>query len=321
MNYRNLGRYGIRVSEVALGGWLTQGRTLSTEGTNAIVHKAFDLGINFFDSADVYNRGEAEKALASAISDLRRADLVIATKCYFPMSDRPNDRSLSRKHIVESVHDSLKRLKTDYIDLMQFHRFDATTPVDESVRAIDDLVRQGKVLYWGVSEWRAHQIMDAHRMAERFNAHPPISNQPLYNMLHRDIEEFVLPTTEQLGMGNVVFSPLAQGVLTGKYLPGKKAPEGSRGADDMSNTFMGDTLKDDVLIKVKKLKEFANKQGHTLAQFALAWCLRQPAVSSVIIGATSAEQVEVNCGAADLKLDPNCWAEAEAILQSEANGS
>jgi voltage-dependent potassium channel beta subunit len=319
MNYRKLGRYGIKVSEVALGGWLTQGRTLADETTNDIVKTAFDLGVNFFDTADVYHGGEAEKALAKSIADFRRADIVIGTKCYFPMSDRPNDSGLSRKHIHESVHDSLKRLNTDYIDIMQFHRFDANTPMDEIVRAIDDLVRQGKVLYWGVSEWKGHQIMDAVRTAEKLNAHPPASNQPIYNMLTRGIEDAVLPVSEQLGIGNVVFSPLAQGVLTGKYLPGKPLPEGSRGADTTSNQFMTNMLNDELFTRVQKLKDFAVSHGHTLAQFALAWCLRQPAVSSVIIGATSTQQVEVNVTASGIKLDAGVWAEAEAILQGKTD--
>lgn len=315
MQYRKLGKYGIRVSEVSVGGWLTHGRSIEDSTTEQIVSKAFDLGINFFDTADVYNAGEAELTLGRIIHQFRREDLVIATKCFFPMSDRPNDRGLSRKHIFESVHNSLKRLRTDYIDLMQFHRFDPETPIEETVRAIDDLVRQGKVLYWGVSEWKAHQISELVHTAQAVNANPPVSNQPLYNMLQRGIEESVLPTSEQFGMGQVVFSPLAQGVLTGKYLPGQAAPEGSRGADDKSNQFMRGLLSDDAaLARVQALKEFANRQGYTLAQFALAWCLRKPGVSSVIIGATKPEQVEINATASGIQLDPAVWEEAEAIL-------
>jgi aryl-alcohol dehydrogenase-like predicted oxidoreductase len=314
MEYRKLGRYGVKVSEVSVGGWLTHGRSIDDTTTDQIIHKAFDLGINFFDTADVYNRGEAELSLGKSIATLKREDLVIATKCFFPMSDRPNDRGLSRKHITESVHNSLKRLNTDYIDLMQFHRFDADTPIDETVRAIDDLVRQGKVLYWGVSEWKAHQITDLVRTAERLNANPPSSNQPVYNMLTRYIEESVLPTSEQFGMGQVVFSPLAQGVLTGKYLPGEAPPAGTRAADSDSNQFMQGLMTDETLSRVQRLKEYANGRGYTLAQFALAWCLRQPGVSSVIIGATRPEQVEVNAAASGLKLEKEVWEEAEAIL-------
>lgn len=314
MRYRKLGRYGVRVSEVGLGGWLTHGRTLDDAGTESTVRRAIDLGINFFDSADVYNRGEAELALSHAIKGVKRENLVLATKCFFPMSDDPNDRGLSRKHITESVHASLKRLGTDYIDLYQFHRFDPETPLDETVRAIDDLVRAGKVLYWGVSEWQADQISDLVGVAERLNANPPASNQPRYNMLTRDIERAILPTSGRHGLGSVVFSPLAQGVLTGKYLPGQPAPTGSRGADETSNNFMKSFLDDSVLERVQKLKAYVNEQGHTLASFSLAWCLRRWEVSSVIIGATTPEQVETNVAASGIELPTEVWERAEAIL-------
>ncbi len=314
MNYRRLGQQGIRVSEVSLGGWLTHGRTLDDTLTERIVQRAFDLGINFFDTADVYNRGEAELSLGRATAGMKREELVIATKCYFPMSDRPNDRGLSRKHIVESLHASLKRLGTDYVDLYQFHRYDPETPVEESVRAVDDLVRQGKVLYWGVSEWKAHQIMDAAHIARRIGASLPSSNQPQYNMLARGIEESVIPASEGLGLGQVVFSPLAQGVLTGKYLPGQAPPTGTRGADESSNNFMQGLMTDETLTRVQRLKGFANSQGHGLATFALAWCLRQRNVSSVIVGATSPEQIETNASASGITVSDEVWAEAEAIL-------
>lgn len=315
MQYRKLGRYGIRVSEVGLGGWLTHGRTLDDSATDAIVHRAFDLGINFFDTADVYNQGEAEKSLGKSIQSLKREDLVIATKCFFPMTQSPNDRGLGRKHITESVHNSLKRLQTDYIDLMQFHRYDAETPLDETVRAIDDLVRQGKVLYWGVSEWNAKQITDLCHTAKELNANPPASNQPNYSMLTRGIEESVLGACEQFGIGNVVFSPLAQGVLTGKYLPGQAPADGTRAADSTSNNFMSGVMQDDVLTRVQALKAFAEKQGVTLTQFALAWCLRQKMVSSVIVGASRVDQIEQNASASGISFAPEIWAEAEAILK------
>lgn len=317
MRYRKLGRYGVRVSEVSLGGWLTQGRTIDDATTERIVHRAFDLGINLFDTADVYNRGEAELSLGKAIHGMKREELVIATKCFFPMSDAPNDRGLGRKHIFESVHNSLKRLRVDYIDLMQFHRFDAETPIDETVRAIDDLVRQGKVLYWGVSEWQADQITDLVNVAKELNANPPASNQPIYNMLTRGIEQGVLAATEQFGLGNIVFSPLAQGVLTGKYLPGQAAPEGSRGADETSNNFMQRFLEDATLERVQRLKAFANEQGHPIGRFALAWCLRQPNVSSVIVGASRVEQIEANVEASGIDLPADVWERAEAILEGK----
>ena len=232
MNYRQLGKWGVKVSEVALGGWLTHGRTLDDDATSAIVHRAVELGVNFFDTADVYNKGEAEKALARAVKGLRREHLFIATKCFFPMSDEPNDRGLSRKHIVESLHGSLRRLETDYVDLMQCHRSDASVPIEETVRAMDDMIRQGKALYWGVSEWPASRVAEACHVARELGCALPVSNQPVYNMLNRYIEPEVLPTCERYGLGQVVFSPLAQGVLTGKYKPGEPMPRGSRGADE-----------------------------------------------------------------------------------------
>ncbi|MCC7230107.1 MAG: aldo/keto reductase family protein [Fimbriimonadaceae bacterium] len=314
MNYRRLGRAGVKVSEVALGGWLTHGRTLQDDTTTQIVHRAFDLGINFFDTADVYNQGEAEKSLGLAIKDLRRESLVLATKCFFPFGEGPNDRGLSRKHIFESVHASLKRLQIDYIDLMQFHRLDLETPVDETVRAIDDLIRQGKVLYWGVSEWPAHKLVEAVLTAQDLNAIPPSSNQPNYSMLHRPIEDAVLPVSEQYGIGNVVFSPLAQGVLTGKYLPGQPPAAGTRAADDKSNMFMAWVMKDENLQRVQDLRTFAESLGFSMPQFALAWCLRQRAVSAVITGATSISQVEANVTASGVSLDAEVWAKAESIL-------
>lgn len=304
----------MRVSEVGVGGWLTHGRTVDDSGTEAIVKDAFNLGVNFFDTANVYHHGAAELALGKAVKSIRREDLVIATKCFFPMSDAPNDHGLSRKHIFESVHASLKRLQVDYIDLMQFHRFDADTPVDETVSAISDLVRQGKVLYWGTSEWPAHQIMKACLIAERTNGIRPVSNQPQYSMLWRKIEESVIPASEEVGVGQVVFSPLAQGVLTGKYLPNQAPPAGSRGADETSNQFMKRILEPKVLEKVQALKGFAESKGVGITEFALAWCLRKANVSSVIVGASRPQQVEQNVKASGLIFEPEVWEQAEALL-------
>ncbi len=314
MNYRQLGKYGVKVSEVALGGWLTHGRSIDDDTTSAIVYRAFELGINFFDTADVYNRGEAEKALARSVKGMRRESLFIATKCFFPMSDEPNDKGLSRKHITESVHASLKRLDTDYVDLMQCHRNDPEVPIEETVRAMDDLIRQGKVLYWGVSEWPAARIAEACHKAKEMNCCPPVSNQPVYNMLNRYIEKDVLPTSETYGLGQVVFSPLAQGVLTGKYKPGQPMPEGSRGADENSNMFMGNVLTDDTLQKVQNLGKIAEKFGCTIGQLALAWCLRQRGVSSVIVGASKVSQIEENSVASGLLIPPEAWNQADVIL-------
>lgn len=314
MNYRRLGRYGISVSEVGLGGWLTHGRSINNSTLSEIVKAAVDLGINFFDTADVYNRGEAELALGEVLKDYRREDLVIATKCFFPMSDNVNDRGLSRKHIHHSVHASLKRLQIETIDVMQFHRFDPITPLDETAMAINDLVRQGKVLYWGVSEWPAHAIAEMVQVCKQLNITGPASNQPKYNMLSRAIEESVIPVSERLGLGQVVFSPLAQGVLTGKYRPGAPMPEGSRGADSSSNMFMASTLEDETLKRVVALEAFAKEQGHKLAEFSLAWCLRKANVSSVIVGATKVAQLEENAKASGIQCSDEVWAKAESIL-------
>ena len=314
MKYRQLGKYGVKVSEVALGGWLTHGRSIDDDTTSAIVHRAFELGINFFDTADVYSRGEAEKALAKSIKGMRRESLFVSTKCFFPMSDEPNDSGLSRKHITESVHASLKRLNTDYVDLMQCHRNDPSVPIEETVRAMDDLIRQGKVLYWGVSEWPAERIAEACNTAKELNCCLPVSNQPVYNMLNRYIEKDVLPTSVSLGLGQIVFSPLAQGVLTGKYKPGQPFPKGSRGADEKSNMFMGNVLTDETLQRVQGLAALVEKHGCTTGQFALAWCLRQPGVSSVIVGATRVAQIEENAAASGLEVPQQAWLEADAIL-------
>ncbi len=317
MNYRKLGQWGMKVSEVSLGGWLTHGRSIEDATTEQIVHRAFDLGVNFFDTADAYNAGEAEKSLAKAIKSFRRMDLVLATKCFFPISDRPNDQGLSRKHIVESVHHSLERLETDYIDLMQFHRFDPEVRIEESVRAVDDLIRQGKILYWGVSMWNSAQITEAVHVARQLNCCPPVSNQPLYNMFSREIEDRVIPASEKHGLGQVVFSPLAQGVLTGKYKPGSKVPEGSRASDDKSNMFMGGYMSDDQLRLVQKLTVIAQDHGLTMGQFALAWCLRQSNVSSVIVGATKLSHIEENVGASGAEIDAEVWETVEGLLAME----
>lgn len=319
MEYRNLGASGLKVSEIALGNWLTQGRTLDSTATQQIVDRAVNLGINLFDTADVYSLGAAEIALGQAIKSHRRQSLVIATKCFWPMSEDPNDRGLSRKHVKESVDGSLKRLGVDYIDIMQCHRYDPETPVEETVRALDDLVRQGKVLYWGISMWKAHEIVEAVRCAEAVNATPPVSSQPVYNLLNRGIESSVIPACDANGIGQIVFSPLAQGVLTGKYLPGAPRPEGSRGADEKANAFMLDYLSDEILARVQELKSFAQTLGCTVAQLSLAWCLKNPSVNAVIIGASKLSQLEENVGATGLKFSDDVWARAEAIASGDSS--
>lgn len=314
MQYRSVGRYGLKVSAIGLGGWLTHGRTVTGDTLHRLVRTAFDSGVNFFDTADVYAKGEAERALGQAVQGIRREDLVLATKCFWPMSDGVNDRGLSRKHIFESVHASLKRLQVEYVDLFQFHRYDVETPVEESIRAIDDLIRQGKVLYWGVSEWSAAQIRDACHTAREIGAMPPISDQPLYNLIERDIEAEVLPVCASEGMGVLAFSPLAQGVLTGKYRPGATPPQGSRATDDSAAQFMTRYLQPQVLAAVERLEALAGEAACTLAQFALAWCLRRPEVSSVIVGATREEQLIENLRAVDTQVDPGLFARAVELL-------
>jgi len=313
MEYRHLGKAGVKVSEVALGSWLTYGGAVEEETAIACVHKAYELGINFFDTANVYARGEAERVLAKALAPFPRDSYVLATKVFFPMGEGPNDRGLSAKHIYEQCHASLKRLRTDYIDLYQCHRYDPETPLEETLRALDRLVQQGKVLYVGVSEWSAVQICDAVHLARQLNLNRIVSNQPYYNMLGRGIERDVIPLCEREGIGQVVFSPLAQGVLTGKYQPGQPPPAGTRAADERQNMFL--RLDDATLAKVQKLKPIAERRGLTMAQMALAWCLRQPNVSSVITGASRPEQVVDNAAASGMKLSEQDLADIDAALE------
>lgn len=313
MEYRQLGNSGLRVSEISLGSWLTFGSGVDGSTTQDVVHRAFDVGINLFDTADVYARGKGEEALGAALKGLPRPYVVVATKCFFPMSERPNDRGLSRKHIVESVEASLRRLQTDYIDVHQCHRPDPSTPIEETVRAYEDLIRQGKVLYWGVSEWRAGQLVDACRIADRHHGYRPISNQPQYNLLRRQIEREVLPVSRREGLGQIVFSPLAQGALTGKYSGGAR-PSGTRATDEERNQFMGAYLEGDVLERVDRLKPLADELGISLAQLALVWCLRQPGVSSVIVGATRVAQIEENAKASGVTLPREMEEKIDAIF-------
>ena len=312
MEYRTLGRSGLQVSEISLGSWLTLGSSVDRETTRELVHRAFDLGVNFFDTADVYAAGQAEEVLGQALKAIPRRYLVIATKAFFPMSQRPNDRGLSRKHLFESVEASLRRLGTDYVDLHQCHRADPSTPIEETVGAYQDLIRQGKLLYWGVSEWSGAQIAEACRVADARLAVRPISNQPQYSLLRRQIEAEVLPVCERDGLSQVVFSPLAQGVLSGKYSGGAK-PSGSRASDAQRNQFMRAYLEPAVLARVDRLQPIADELGISLAQLALAWCLRQRNVASVIVGATRAAQLEENVKASGVKLPAEQLARIDAI--------
>jgi aryl-alcohol dehydrogenase-like predicted oxidoreductase len=313
MEYRRLGRSGLVVSEVSVGSWLTLGSSVDRAGTREIVHRAFDLGVNLFDTADVYSNGAGEEALGEALAGIPRRYVVIATKCFFPMSERPNDRGLSRKHLFESIEDSLRRLRTDYVDLLQCHRYDPNTPVEETVRAFDDLVRQGKVLYWGVSEWSAEQIDDACRCADAMNGVRPISNQPQYNLLRRAIEAEVIPVSQREGLSQIVFSPLAQGALTGKYTGGRR-PSDTRAADSVRNVFMRSFLEPETLARTDRLQPLADRLGISMAQLALAWCLAEPNVSSVITGVTRVSQLEDNVKASGLRLPEEIIEQIDAIF-------
>ncbi|WP_419874936.1 aldo/keto reductase family protein [Candidatus Pristimantibacillus sp. PTI5] len=314
MKYRRLGNSGLKISEIGLGSWLTYGTATEAETAQACIHKAYDLGINFFDTANAYNNGAAEKVMGDALKAYTRSSYVLATKVFFPMGAGPNDRGLSRKHIVEQCEASLKRLGTDYIDLYQCHRYDSDTPTEETLRALDDLTAQGKVLYAGISEWTAQQITDAAQTGRRLGLRPLVSNQPIYNMFERYIEQGVIQACEQEGLGQVVFSPLAQGVLTGKYKPGQAVPAGSRAANDKTNGVINSYLREDVLQVAEKLEQLAASIGASLSQFALAWVLRQPNISSAIIGSSRPAQVEENVKAVDLVLTDDLLAQTEAIL-------
>jgi len=301
VKYRNLGNSGLKVSSIGLGTWLTFGGQLD-EGTEAaLARKALDLGINFFDTADVYKRGRAETALRYALEPFNRKDYVLASKVYFPVGDGPNDRGLSRKHIDESIHASLERLGTNYLDLYQAHRYDPETPLEETVRAFGDLIRQGRILYWGVSCWTAEQIREACEIAAAINVPRPISNQPQYSLLDRGIEEDVLPACRDLGLGILPFSPLAQGVLTGKYL-NEQRPADSRAMDNEHNQFMGGYMGADAMRKVGRMSEVSAESGIPMAKLALAWCLKEPSVTSLIVGVTKVEQLVENAAAVDVDL-------------------
>ena len=315
MKYRRLGRSGVQVSEVALGSWLTYGGASENETARACIERAYDLGINFFDTANVYARGESEKVVGAALKPYNRDSFVLATKVFFPMGDGPNDRGLSRKHITEQCHLSLQRLGTDYIDLYQCHRYDENTPLDETLRALDDLVSQGKVLYVGVSQWSAPQIQSALEFAEKWGLDRIVSNQPYYNALGREIEKEIIPLCQREGVGQVVYSPLAQGVLTGKYKPNQAPPSDSRAADAKQNQFLPpDKFDNAQLERVQNLIPLAQKLGLSMAQLALAWCLRQQNVSSVIIGASRASQVDDNAAASGVTLEAETIAEMDKVL-------
>jgi voltage-dependent potassium channel beta subunit len=315
MKYRRLGNSGLKISELGLGSWLTYGKSVNNQTAYDCIHKAYELGINFFDTANAYENGRAEEVLGEALKEYPRSSYVVATKLFFPMGPGPNDRGLSRKHIMEQCDASLKRLGLDYIDLYQCHRFDPEVPMEETLYALDDLVRQGKILYAGVSEWSAAQIEKAAGIGKAYQLRPIISNQPIYNMLERYIESEVLPVSTENGMGQIVFSPLAQGILTGKYKPNTEKPADSRAANDSVNFVINSYFRDDVLTSVQKLNSLAAELGVTLSQLSLAWILRHPGISSAIVGASKPQQVEDNVKAVDINLDHKVLKEIDLILE------
>ncbi len=314
MEYRHLGRSGLKVSEIAYGNWITHGSQIEETAAKACVSAALDEGITTFDTADVYAGTRAEEILGRALHGVRRESLEISTKVYWPVGPGPNDVGLSRKHVIESAHGSLRRLQTDYVDLYQAHRFDHETPLEETLRAFDDLVRQGKVLYVGVSEWRAEEIAAALRIAAEMGFDRIVSNQPEYSMLWRVIEAEVIPLCQKEGLGQIVFSPVAQGVLTGKYRPGAAPPAGSRAVDPAGSRFIQSLLTDDTLTRVQELEPLAREAGLTMAQLAVAWTLQNPNVAAAIIGATRPEQVRENVRASGVRLEPDLMARIDEVL-------
>jgi aryl-alcohol dehydrogenase-like predicted oxidoreductase len=313
MNHRHLGSSGLLVSEIAYGNWLTHGAQVEKDAALASVRAAIEEGITTFDTADVYAATRAEEVLGEALTGHRRQALEICTKLFWPVGPGLNERGLSRKHVFEAIDGSLRRLRTDYVDLYQAHRYDVETPLEETMTAFADLVRQGKVLYVGVSEWTAEQITRAAALARELKV-PFVSNQPQYSMLWRVIEAQVIPASAKVGVGQIVWSPIAQGVLTGKYLPGQPPPQGSRATDQRGSQMIARLLTDDVLTRVQKLKPIAQGAGLSMAQLAIAWVLQNPNVSSAIIGATRPEQVRDNVKASGVKLDAAILKNIDEVL-------
>ncbi|WP_346958898.1 aldo/keto reductase family protein [uncultured Arthrobacter sp.] len=319
MEFRYLGHSGFKISEITFGNWLTHGSQVENDVATQCVRAALDAGISTFDTADVYANTAAESVLGEALKDERRESLEIFTKVFGPTGPKGhNDLGLSRKHIMESINGSLSRLQTDYVDLYQAHRYDYETPLEETMQAFADIVRQGKALYIGVSEWTANQIRDGHALAKDLGFQL-ISNQPQYSMLWRVIEAEVVPTSEELGLSQIVWSPMAQGVLSGKYHPGKPAPEGSRATDAKGGARMIERwMSDEVLTGVQQLKPIAEEAGLTMAQLSIAWVLQNKNVASAIMGASRPEQIAGNVAAAGVKLDPVIMDKIDAAIGSLA---
>jgi aryl-alcohol dehydrogenase-like predicted oxidoreductase len=316
MDYRLLGRSGFKVSELTYGNWVTHGSQIGEEQAIACVRAALDCGITSFDTADVYARGRAEEILGRALRGEPRDGLEIFTKVYGPMGDGPNQVGLTRKHIREGIDASLRRLGMDYVDLYQAHRYDHETPLEETMQAFADVVRAGKALYIGVSEWRAEEIRRARVLADELGV-PLISNQPQYSAMYRVIEAEVIPACREAGLSQIVWSPLAQGVLTGKYAPGQPAPEGSRATDESGGgaDFIKRWMRDDVLERVQLLRPLADEAGLSMASLALAWVLQEENVASAIIGASRPEQVQDNVTAVGVRLDPELKRRMDELLE------
>ena len=315
MEHRHLGKSGLKISELTYGNWITHGSQVEEDAAKQCVAAALDEGITSFDTADAYAGTRAEEVLGRALAGVRRESVEIFTKVFWPTGDGPNDRGLSRKHILEGLDGSLRRLGTDHVDLYQAHRYDHKTPLEETLRAFEDVVRQGKALYIGVSEWRAEEITAALRIADQMGFDRIVSNQPQYNMLWRVIEAEVVPLSEKEGIGQIVFSPIAQGVLTGKYRPGQAPPANSRATDEKSGKeFISRWMRDELLARVQDLQPLADEAGLSLAQLAVAWTLQNPNVSSAIIGATRPEQVRENVKASGVKLDAGLLRRIDEVL-------
>jgi aryl-alcohol dehydrogenase-like predicted oxidoreductase len=317
MNYRQLGSSGLHISEISIGSWLTYGSNTDESTAHNCLRAAVELGVNFIDTADVYNNGAAEEVIGRFLASVNRSHLIVGSKAFFPMSEHFMDSGLSRRHLINSCVASLKRLNTPYIDLYQCHRYDPKTPLEETCFAMQTLIQWGYILHWGVSQWTAIQLLNAIRICEQNNWQKPISNQPIYNMLNRSLEVDVMGVCETENIGIVCYSPLAQGILTGKYDRNSIPPDSRAGAQETAKWFSFKRLNDETFAKLDELKKVAFELDLTLAQLALAWCLRKRPVTSVITGASKVEQVRINMAASGIQLSDGIRQRIETILENQ----